>query len=432
MAYYAVQETKRLDADSLGRRARVQHLLGEVADQRGDLTAALASFKQAYASTAELLKRWPNSPQRMFDHSQSAYWVGYIAWRRGQTPEAKARFTEYMTLARKLVAIDPKNDDWQGELRFANRNLGVVLFENGKAEAAAAAFSDALRIDLQLVGRAPTDRDRLGELGQDYAWNADAQLQAGRLQGALQTRLSERNIYLNILKQDPNDLEVKEALVVNRLAVSRLYERNEDYDGAIAELELAESGCKELIKSVPKNVGYQEHLVLIYQSMGSALIGLKRYDAASRSARRASQNAERLLSMDPTVAAWSGPGLGGARLLEVRANALAAKSPAEAAAAVAPSVAEFDRLSRLARRLPNDRQVARIAAEAALMAGDSYALSGNAPSARETWSRGLRQLKEMGIYRKGEVQVILEKRQFERISDQADFREYTSDYINLY
>src|SRR5690348_7972835 len=87
MAYYAAQETKRLSADSLGRRARTLHLLGEVADLRGDSSAALKSFREASASTSELLKRWPNDPQRIFDHAQSVYYVGTIALERGQNDE---------------------------------------------------------------------------------------------------------------------------------------------------------------------------------------------------------------------------------------------------------------------------------------------------------------------------------------------------------
>jgi hypothetical protein len=89
MTYYAAERSHGLDAQSLGRRARVLHMLGEISDRRGDLGAALNFFREASKSTGENLTRRPNDPQLIFDHAQSVYWVGYVAWRRGQDDDAR-------------------------------------------------------------------------------------------------------------------------------------------------------------------------------------------------------------------------------------------------------------------------------------------------------------------------------------------------------
>ena len=55
LAYYDLQSLKALDPDSLGRRARALHLIGEIDDRRGDVKKARAAFGRASSSTAELL-----------------------------------------------------------------------------------------------------------------------------------------------------------------------------------------------------------------------------------------------------------------------------------------------------------------------------------------------------------------------------------------
>ncbi|MGL4541248.1 MAG: toll/interleukin-1 receptor domain-containing protein, partial [Polymorphobacter sp.] len=119
LAFYQRQDTATLDPDSLGRRARVVQLIGEIQDQRGNLDTALANFETAAATTAELLARDPESPQRIFDNAQSVYYVGYIAFRRGDFAKAEAAFQSYLDLANRLVAKDAANVEWQAELSYA-------------------------------------------------------------------------------------------------------------------------------------------------------------------------------------------------------------------------------------------------------------------------------------------------------------------------
>jgi hypothetical protein len=75
LAYYAAQDAADLDAESLGRRARALHLIGEIAERRGQLAAAEQRFTEAARSTAERLARAPDDGERLFDHAQSEYWV---------------------------------------------------------------------------------------------------------------------------------------------------------------------------------------------------------------------------------------------------------------------------------------------------------------------------------------------------------------------
>ncbi|MEO8115658.1 MAG: toll/interleukin-1 receptor domain-containing protein, partial [Phenylobacterium sp.] len=71
LAYYGDQDIKRLPPDSLERRARVLHAMGEDDATRGDLDRALAEFQEARRTTAALLAADPKNPERIFNQAQS-------------------------------------------------------------------------------------------------------------------------------------------------------------------------------------------------------------------------------------------------------------------------------------------------------------------------------------------------------------------------
>ena len=195
--YYEGQDIKALTPDQLGRRARVLLMLGEADNKRGDLTAALARYETAAATTQEQLTRDPEKPQRMFDHAQSVFWVGYIAWQRGDRTKAKAQFTEYHDLAQKLVASDPANEDWQAELDYAYSNLGTLAMDDGDSEAAESYFRKSLKLALARLERAPDDVERIYSAGQAAAWLADSLARQRKFKDALAARLDEAALYLS-------------------------------------------------------------------------------------------------------------------------------------------------------------------------------------------------------------------------------------------
>jgi len=396
MQYYSAQSTGRLDADSLGRRSRVLHLVGEVNDQKGDLGAALSVFQAAARSTGELLKREPDNPQRIFDHAQSVYWVGYIAWRRGQVDEALRRFFEYKNLADRLVAIDPHNDAWRAEVGYANSNLGTVFLENARTAEAVAAFDKSLATKRELVAHAPGNHDRLADLGQSYAWCADAQLMLGNLSSALQSRLAERRIYLDLLAHDPNDSQITQSLIVNRHSMATIMVEQRRIPEAVHELDLAVLDGLKLVRTAPENTQFREQLAPIYVALGQVQLEAGQPQAAAAAARQAQALAEGLVRKDPSVVDWSGLELGGARILALRIRAQQAPSRRALSAALSSASAESRRLDQLSQAHPRDVPLSRTAAEAALLAGDAQWASGGDPAADLAWREGIAALARAG------------------------------------
>jgi tetratricopeptide (TPR) repeat protein len=389
MAYYAAQNGAQLDASSLGRRARVLHLMGDLREKRGDMVAALAFFQQAAKSTAELLARQPNDPQRIFDHAQSVYWLGDIAQRRGQLEEAQAQFQTYEQLADRLVALDPTHDAWRAEAAYADYDLGVVLLGRHHADQAATAFAGALRIMQARALAAPGDRDRQWDLAQIHAWFADTELARGRLDAAMNHRLTERAIYDSILALHPADATAASSHVVNRLKIAAILMAQHQTAAAVRELTQASAEIEPLMTAQPDVVDNREEASKIDILLARARLAQRDPAAASAAAARAVSLAEALVRKDPTVMDWQGPLLGSARVAAIEAAADEAHDAEARRLALQPALGEAARLSRLVQALPHDRDMAHAAAEADLLAGDALNAAGRVDQARTAWAAGV-------------------------------------------
>ena len=195
IGYYEGQDVKALTPDQLGRRARVLLMLGEADNKRGDLTAALARYETAAATTSEQLARDPGNAQRIYDHAQSVFWVGYIAWQRGDRAKAKEQFTEYHRHAKRLVELDPQNDDWQAELEYSYSNLGTLAMDEGEAAEAEGWFRKSLDVSAALLKKRPDDETRIQSVSGSLTWLANALYVTGRAEDAASQRALQMRLY---------------------------------------------------------------------------------------------------------------------------------------------------------------------------------------------------------------------------------------------
>jgi tetratricopeptide (TPR) repeat protein len=396
MAYYKAAALLGLNADEMGRRARALHLLGDLRDRRGDLRGALSEFEQAYGATAELLARRPDDARRIFDHSQSAYWVGWIAYQRGQTPTALARFAEYKRLADRLIRIEPTNDAWRAEAAWADSNLQAVLLEEGPAPGALAAFARSLRISQDLAAKAPGDRDKQMDVAHSHMYLALAHTARGDLAAAMSDLSAERAIYAALLRRPGGDKAALAALEVNQVAVANLL-MLQGQGGAAAELNAAADVIDRLMAAEPGNAIYREQAVTAFATLSQVLLKQGARDAATRPAARALDLAEALARQDRAEALWQGVLLGTARDSAMEAAAARAATPAARRQALAPAPAEARRLTDLADRQPANLALARTTAEASLLAGDDDALEGRDDEARAAWAAALERLRRVGL-----------------------------------
>ena len=379
LAYYAAQQPGSLDADALGRRSRALHLVGEVRNLRGDSEGALGAFRQAAATTAELMARNPNDGQRIFDQAQSVFWVGLIAYQRGLRTEAERNFREYKRLADRLVAIDPNNADWQMEVSYAETNLGTMMIDQGRYAQAEQAFMRALPVVEAKRARTPNDPAAMIEVGQALGWIGRAQEDQDQNDQAIATYKHEVGLYRQALEKDPKNMTAKRATIVALTAIGKREMARGDVNAALDPYRSALRESEELLRLEPANGDWRIASIKAQVAFADASRFAGDTSAATEAYARAQSSLDILHASDRKNVDWnvgqqSRLDLLGASLAETggdmqRAGVLATRGVA--------------RLVSIAK--VSDEDNSNILASLSLIVGDVAARSGRREEALAAW-----------------------------------------------
>ena len=385
LAYYAAQDATRLDADDLARRARALHLIGEIADRRGQTAEARRRFGEAARSTAELLARAPRDAQRMFDHAQSEFWVAQAEWRSGRFDAARQGFERYRELAVQLRQLDPQRVDWQLEEAYAEQNLGVLDHEQQRPRQALAHWMRARQLfEPPATGPSATAAAR-AELSTNLGWIARAQEDLGEPALAVAT-LGEKIALLQpragAAEDRPN--QYQRGLAHNdrsrlQLLAGRLPE-------ALAEAGLALRELQPLVALDASNTEWRAALAFAQVSQAEAQGALRQPEAAARSLQAAD---------DAGLLSTHLPATAGPRDIALRARWLAVGATVSGAgqamqAAMARLLDQAVATDPEGRALGGTRR--RLLAHMALLLGDALAARGQADDARQRWQQAARVL----------------------------------------
>lgn len=380
LAYYARQKVDRLDAASLSRRARALRLMGQIAVKRGHLDEAARSFAQASATTAEILSRAPDDVRRLFEHAQDIYWVGYVDWQRGQLPRAEQRFAEYLTLAQRLKALDPANDDWRAEEEYAWSDLGSVYLEQGDAARAEAAHLHALAVAEELARRKPDDPSRMMDLASERSWLSQAAEVQGRPQEARAQRLEEIAICNATLQKDHSYQEARFSTIVALRALGRLEATAGRPLAAVGYYRDAARRSETLLAGQPDDMDVAAAAAIAYVELGESLLQAGRPAEAESARHRAQALLDVATAQDRTVANW--------RRYQIQTRLLEASLALDQGRADEALALDARSLAAAAREpLGGPNTYPRwLLNRARLQAGEDLAALGQAAAARSLWA----------------------------------------------
>ena len=222
MDYYARQKLEDLSDTELGRRVRATQLVAEVQNLRGNNAAALPAFRQAARTTEALLARDPDDPERLYNHGQSLFWVGYVAWQHGKMAEARTAMEAYAEVSNRLAAMDRANLEWQMEEAYSLGNLGTIDFEEGKLNSALAFFSRSLRLTDRVSEAEGRPIARQIEVGEGSSWVATTLHHMGRVPESIAVRQGEIDLYEAVLARDPKNNDARRGRMYAHSAMARL------------------------------------------------------------------------------------------------------------------------------------------------------------------------------------------------------------------
>jgi tetratricopeptide (TPR) repeat protein len=300
LAYYGRQDADLLEANALGRRSRALQLIGEIRESRGQLDQAQVAFERAADTTARLLALAPDDAQRIFDHAQSVYWVGHMAWQRARLPAAEQSFRRYLQLANRLVQLDAKNPDWQAEVAYAQENVGVICLETARYAEALTAFTETHRIWRSLLAAQPA---RAFELSNTIGWMAKTYEAQGDFSRAIQAQ-QEKLALLESVPDAAINQQVQRSLMTIKGELAQLELNLGQPAAALPYARAAVEGAKALVAADPANQAWLEQLCLTHAIMAETQLAGGDPAAARENARLALDGSAKLLALDPSMAHW--------------------------------------------------------------------------------------------------------------------------------
>ncbi len=238
MEHYRQQgDLAKLPADSLERRARILHAMGEDEDRRGQLDRASENFREAHRTTEALLSREPENADRIFAHAQSEYWVGYAAWRKLDLVSTGKYWRGYLSLARRLAEVEPGTVRSLMEMGYAHGNNCDLLMKDKKDIPTAidhcrSAIGFARRAFALDPANATTGMDLANRLG----WMADTLTDAGRFDEAIAHREEEQRLIGALLVQDPQNFELQHRMAWPATGMGWAEYKRRNYQEAVGHL----------------------------------------------------------------------------------------------------------------------------------------------------------------------------------------------------
>jgi serine/threonine-protein kinase len=376
--YYASQDLDHLDADSLGRRARALHMIGDLAQQRGKFEEAARDFRQAADTTSKLLKAHPNDPQRIFDQSQSEFYVGYIEWYRGRLHPAEAAFRRYLDMAQRMNKAKPGDHGWQLEDVFAKTAVGTVLTELDRAEEALPLQAQARAEVAQLVRSHPEDAVSYANT---IGWEVITLAALGRPEDAIQ---ADRDKIAAAMGAPNADKDINaQFLVANAHYEIAVWQRDLGrLADAKATVSQALDELRELSKREPANVNYITEIVGANDLLGALLADYGDRSGARQQLQLASEGLASLHKRPTPKRTWRIGSVG--RVAELRVRLADNDNERIAAgAAAADYLADVRRYQADGGELTAQEQP--VVARVELARGDLLARSGQDQQARQLW-----------------------------------------------
>jgi tetratricopeptide (TPR) repeat protein len=300
LGYFEGQDKAELTDEALAQRSQALALLAQIATARGDTDGALRRYAEAMAGTAEMIRRSPDDPQRLFDHAQNVFYVGEIARGRGELDKAEAAMRNYKSLADRMVALDPENTKWRMETKYADTNLGIILYAQRRYPEASRQLQQALRTMESLAAADPGDQESQRSLVDSLGWLADSQSAEGHLDEAIATRERQAALVDALDTRNGGDVQYRKQAIAAHRALARQLMFKGDADSALKQGRTAVDIAQQLVPREPDNTTWLGFAANAQIDLGRFLIAAGKWDEAATQVRGGCDLAERL-SGDTTV-----------------------------------------------------------------------------------------------------------------------------------
>lgn len=285
LTHYGNQDLSHLPADSLERRAHILHAMGEDDETRGNHEAALKKFREARRTMEALLAAAPNDPERIFNHAQSEFWIGFVEYNRGQYQKAKPAFEAYRRLADNLVLLQPRNPRFLKEDAYSEGNLCSIALKPPKDPHAALRYCTSALTHMEVAARQLGYPDgAMDDLVNRYGWVSEAYRASGDMTAAFRQRESQEALLRQLMRKDPQNMTYKSEWIATQRIMAWMEYWRGDMPEAIGRMKRAAQAIDELAEFDRINAQWEKQR----QAIEADLMKLSNYENIRSNRRRTS------------------------------------------------------------------------------------------------------------------------------------------------
>ena len=259
-AYYDKYPLSKHSDEALGRRARVFHFLGEVLDKEGKLENANKYFAKAYKATKVSMERDPDSGDRVFEHAQSAFWVGYLLWKSEEFESARPYFDEYISRAEALNALEPNELRSLREITYSYSNLAAFLYKQNDFKKAYQLYEKSAQTFEGVLKLEGSNHQDILSYADALGWLADAALETQKIDAAINHRVKQLKLYESELIKFPDDKHLKYKALGSKVGIVRSLRLSKRHAEAIDHLRIGLPQSVNLFSSDSSNSQWAENL----------------------------------------------------------------------------------------------------------------------------------------------------------------------------
>jgi len=220
----------------------------------------------------------------------------------GDSDKQLTRATEAQRLLAALVADDPDEPIFQGQLAVALSDVGDVLQAQGKLDEALASHRAGLAINQRLAAADPGNAGWQRDLAVAYRKVGDVLRPQGKLDQALASYRASLAIQERLAALDRSNAKWQRDLSEAHWRVGDALRAKGDLAAALKEYEAHRAIMKRLASDDRNNAGWQRDLAVAHSNVGDVLRTQGKLDEALASYRAGFAIFERLTVNDPSNA----------------------------------------------------------------------------------------------------------------------------------
>lgn len=223
LAHYASQgDLGDLPADSLQRRARILHIMGEDDEKVGNLEAALETYQEAQRTTSSLVERDPGNPDFLFAETQSLLYLALYRRNEGQNALAISLNRKAQRLSEKLGRIR-RDDRFIEQAATVHGNLcAISVSANTLGQDAERNCRRSLSLKQEIADSNPSDFQYLSDLANQHAWYGDFLVRQNRTSEGMAQLDRHLVIVDQLMKTEPDNWQWVEQGTRSRIGYAEI------------------------------------------------------------------------------------------------------------------------------------------------------------------------------------------------------------------